>query len=194
VARRATEAGDALMDRPICAIVMPRSVIDGCSEAHWAEVREIVRTAAESAGFAADLVGMAHQAGTLEQRIVQNRDDLSIAVCDVSGKDPDVMFELGLRLALDKATIIIKDDRTHYLFDMDAIEYLEYPRDLHKPEIAAFQAKLAHSMQSAYRNAASYHRDTTSPERFVAPVPARIEERGGDEFLIGHRRVRSGRN
>jgi hypothetical protein len=33
-------------------------------------------------------------------------------LCDVSGKNANVMFELGLRLAFDNPTIIIKDDKT----------------------------------------------------------------------------------
>jgi hypothetical protein len=57
---------------------MPMSAIDGCSEVHWAEVREIVQAAAD----------------------------------------------MGLRLAFDKPTIIIKDDKTSYAFDTPPIEHL----------------------------------------------------------------------
>lgn len=155
--RSATDerAAPAPGNGPVCAIVLPGRSIDGCSGAHWAAVLEIVRTAAESAGFQADLVCTAHQAVAIEKRIIQHRDDNSIAVCDVSGKDPNVMFELGLRLALDKPTIIIKDDRTSYLFDVDDVEHLEYPRDLHKAGMADFQTKLTESLEFTYRNATS---------------------------------------
>ncbi|WP_353118770.1 hypothetical protein [Myroides odoratus] len=47
-----------------------------------------------------------------------------IVVCDVSSKNPNVMFELGLRLAFDKPTIIIKDEKTGYSFDTGVIEHL----------------------------------------------------------------------
>jgi hypothetical protein len=156
VARSTTDqrAAPAAVDRPICAIVLPGWSIDGCSGAHWAEVLEVLRTAAARAGFQADL-RTAHQGGAIEQRVLQHRDGTSIAVFDLSGKDPDVMFELGLRLALDKPTIIIKDDRTSYLFDVDGVEHLEYPRDLHKAGMADFQTKLAESLEFTYRNATS---------------------------------------
>ena len=159
----------AAAGRPLCGIVMPMSGIDGCSEAHWAAVRDIVRTAIESAGFEASLVITANDAGALEQRIIQNRHDSSIAVCDVSGKHPNVMFELGLRLALDKPTIIIKDDVTSYLFDIDAIEYLEYPHDLHKSGIAVFQKSLAYSIHSIYERAGLDQNCTTALKPFVEP-------------------------
>jgi hypothetical protein len=67
-------------NRSICGIVMPISAIDGCSELHWADVLEILTDAIEDAGFDA-----------------KN----PVVVCDVSGKNPNVMFELGLRLAFD---------------------------------------------------------------------------------------------
>jgi len=41
-------------------------------------------------------------------------------VCDISGRNPNVMFELGLRLAFDKPAIIIKDEITPYSFDTSA--------------------------------------------------------------------------
>lgn len=169
-AMRATKGGggaSADVERPLCGIVMPMSRIDGCSEAHWAAVRDFVSTAIESAGFEANLVPTADHTGAIEGRILRNREDDSIAVCDVSGKDPNVMFELGLRLAFDKPTIIIKDDVTSYLFDIDAIEYLEYPRDLHKSGIAEFQRNLTYSMKSIYQKAGLDRNCTTALTRFV---------------------------
>jgi hypothetical protein len=157
----------AAVERPVCGIVMPMAGIDGCSEAHWAAVRDILRTAVDSAGFEADLVPTADHTGAIEKRIIRTRQDDSIVVCDLSGKDPDVMFELGLRLAFEKPTIIIKDDVTNYLFDIDAIEHLEYPRDLHKSGIAQFQRKLTYSIQTQYEKTGSDQNCTTAMPAFV---------------------------
>jgi hypothetical protein len=62
-----------------------------------------------------------------QKRIVQNIYDNEMVICDVSAKNPNVMFELGMRLAFDKPAIIIKDDKTNYSFDTAPIEHLEYP-------------------------------------------------------------------
>jgi len=97
---------------PVCGIVMPISSIDGCNEAHWSDVHEILTEAIEDAGFEANLVSNADDVGIIQKRIIQNLYENPIVVCDVSGKNPNVMFELGLRLAFDKPTIIVKDDRT----------------------------------------------------------------------------------
>ena len=117
-------------ETPICGVVMPISEIDGCSESHWADVRGIIDQAVEQAGFVPNLVSEADDVGIIHKRIIQNLYDNPIVVCDVSGKNPNVMFELGIRLAFDKPTIIIKDDKTSYSFDTSSIEHIEYPRDL----------------------------------------------------------------
>lgn len=125
----------------ICGIVMPISSIDGCAETHWSEVLEIINEAIEDAGFDGNLVSNADDVGIIHKRIIQNLYDNPIVVCDVSCKNPNVMFELGLRLAFDKPTIIIKDDKTAYSFDTSAIEHLEYPRDLRFSQIVEFKKK-----------------------------------------------------
>jgi hypothetical protein len=80
---------------------MPISAADGCTEAHWSEVLEIITDVAESAGFEANLVSNADDIGIIQKRIIQNLYDNPIVICDVSGKNPNVMFELGIRLAFD---------------------------------------------------------------------------------------------
>lgn len=128
--------------RQVCGIVMPISAIDGCNETHWNDVLEIINDCIEEAGFDANLVSNADDVGVIQKRIIQNLYENPIVVCDVSGKNPNVMFELGLRLAFDKPTIIIKDDKTTYSFDTSPIEHLEYPRDLRFNKIEDFKTKL----------------------------------------------------
>jgi len=127
-------------EQPVCGIVMPISEIDGCKESHWEDVREIIEDSINSAGFKANLVSEADDGGVIHKRIVQNLYDNPILVCDVSGKNPNVMFELGMRLAFDKPTVIIKDDQTSHCFDSGIIEHLEYPRDLRFNSILSFKS------------------------------------------------------
>jgi len=87
---------------------MPISEIDGCSAEHWEDVLNILCEAIDEAGFKANLVSSSSDVGVIQKRIIQNLYNNPIVVCDVSGKNPNVMFELGMRLAFDKPTIIIK--------------------------------------------------------------------------------------
>lgn len=128
-----------------CGIIMPISAIDGCSAEHWSEVQSILIEAAASVknyDFTTMMVSEAEDIGIIQKRIVQNVYNSDIVICDVSGKNPNVMFELGMRLAFDKPTIIVKDDKTNYSFDTGIIEHLEYPRDLRFTKIVDFKQRL----------------------------------------------------
>ena len=129
-------------EKPYCGIVMPISSIDGCSASHWADVKGIVEDSIVEAGYRPRLVSDADDAGVIQKRIIQNLYHDCIVVCDVSAKNPNVMFELGIRLAFNKPTIIIKDDKTDYSFDTSVIEHLLYPRDLRFSTMVDFKSDL----------------------------------------------------
>jgi len=139
-----------------CGLVMPISSIDGCSAEHWIEVKSIITEAINSIDdydFTINLVSDADEIGVIQKRIVQNIYSSDIVVCDVSGKNPNVMFELGMRLAFDKPTVIVKDDKTDYSFDTGIIEHVTYPRDLRFTKIVSFKEKLAEKVSATIRKA-----------------------------------------
>ena len=122
---------------------MPISAIDGYPETHWNDVLAILTEAIESAGFQAQMVSTAEDVGTIHRRIVHNLYENPIIVCDVSGKNANVMFELGMRLTFDKPVVIVKDDVTSYSFDTSPIEHLSYRRDLRYAQMNEFKRDLA---------------------------------------------------
>ncbi len=169
-----------------CGIVMPISAIDGCSESHWADIQDILTEAIEDAGFDANLVSNADDVGIIHKRIIQNLYDNPIVICDVSGKNPNVMFELGLRLAFDKPTIIVKDDKTTYSFDTSAIEHLEYPRDLRFSRIVEFKQKLTEKIKATHDKAATDPTYTTFLKHFGEFTVAKLDKRevSGQEYIL----------
>lgn len=177
---------DEGQDKKICGIVMPISSIDGCNEAHWADVLEIMSEAIIDAGFEPNLVSNADEVGVIHKRIIQNLHDNPIVVCDVSGKNPNVMFELGMRLAFDKPTIIIKDNQTSFMFDTSSIEHLEYPRDLRFSKINEFKSKLSSKLLATYTRATTDESYTTFLKHFGEFKIAKIDktEVSGQEFIL----------
>jgi hypothetical protein len=172
--------------KPTCGIVMPISALDGCSEEHWTEVHDILNEAIDIAGFEPNLVSNADDIGIIQKRIIQNLYDNPIVVCDVSGKNPNVMFELGLRLAFDRPTIIVKDDKTSYSFDTSPIEHLEYPRDLRFTRIVEFRAKLADKIKNTHQKASTDPNYTTFLKNFGEFKVAKIDQKEvtPQEFII----------
>ncbi|WP_454776203.1 hypothetical protein [Janthinobacterium tructae] len=139
-----------------CGLVMPISSIDGYPAEHWSEVKAVISDAVEAISeykMTVRLVSDADDVGVIQKRIVQNLYTSDIVVCDVSGKNPNVMFELGMRLAFDKPTVIIKDDKTDYSFDTGVIEHIAYRRDLRFGSVVSFKKNLVDKVVATMREA-----------------------------------------
>lgn len=171
---------------PHCGIVMPISAIDNCAAEHWQDVKEILFDAAEMAGFEPRLVSDAEEVGIIQKRIIQNLYENPVVVCDVSGKNPNVMFELGIRLAFDKPTIIVKDDKTEYAFDTSPIEHLNYPRDLRFNRIVGFKTELAEKIAATHSRATTDPGYTTFLKHFGTFSVAKLDNRvvSKDAFIL----------
>jgi hypothetical protein len=171
--------------RPKCGIIMPISALDGYSDAHWSEVKEILEDSIETAGFEPSMVSFADEVTLIHKTIVQNLYDNPVVVCDVSGKNANVMFELGLRLAFDRPTIVVKDDKTTYSFDTSPVEHVPYPGDLRYAGIVDFKRRLTDKIKATARAAVNpnYSAFLKSFGEFTKPT---IESREvpGQEYMI----------
>jgi hypothetical protein len=163
--------------KPYCGVIRPIAEIDGLPPAHWAEIADIVALAAIEAGYEPRLVSEASYSGVILKSIVSNLYNDPIVICDVSGKNPNVMFELGLRLAFDKPTIIIKDDRTSYSFDTSPIKHLEYPRDLRYQKMVEFREKLKLAIRETASEAENNPAYSTFLRHFGEFKVARLEQK-----------------
>ena len=161
---------------PECGIVMPISAIDGCSAEHWKDVLAILKEAIGEAGFQPNLVSDADDIGVIQKRIIQNLYTCPILVCDVSGKNPNVMFELGMRLAFDKPTIIVKDTVTGYSFDTAPVEHLTYPRDLRYQRMQEFKRVLSDKLRATYERATADAGYSTFLKEFGSFKAATLDE------------------
>lgn len=134
-------------------IVMPIAPIDGCSAEHWMDIKRIIiESLASIPEYETNprIVSEGDSTGLIHKRIVEGLYSSDIVICDVSCKNPNVMFELGMRLAFDRPTVIIKDDQTGYSFDTGVIEHLQYPRDLRYKDIVEFKEQLAKKVKATY--------------------------------------------
>lgn len=144
------------MSEKHCGIIMPLSSIAECTASHWQDVRLILEDSIASAGYVPRVVSFGKEVSIIHERIVKNLYSDEIVVCDVSCKNPNVMFELGLRLAFDKPVIVVKDDLTDYSFDTSPIEHISYPRSLRFAQINQFKdelkSKIEHTVKAKQEN------------------------------------------
>jgi hypothetical protein len=159
---------------PVCGIIMPISGMDDCSEGHWAEVKDIICRSIVKTGLTPKMVNESQEVAIIHGTIVKNIFNNPIVVCDISQRNANVMFELGMRLAFGKHVVIVKDDRTDAPFDTGVIEYIQYPRDLRYSRIEEFVENLYKKITATYE---SIKKEAPSPflEHFKDVRPAQIE-------------------
>lgn len=151
------EAPAEAKKRPVCGIVRPIAASDDVyTESHWVDVHNVVAAAASKAGYELRLVSEGGT-GIIVADIIEHLYYDPITICDVSGRNPNVMFELGMRVTFEKPIIIIKDDVTPFSFDITPIKHLVYRRDLRMPSMISFQAELTEAIIGTMKAAESEH-------------------------------------
>jgi hypothetical protein len=89
------------------------------STGFFAEVlRSIITPAAQESGFT---VKTANRQGSdvIQSTILHDLMEAELVIADLTEHNPNVMFELGMRMAKDKPVVLIKAKGTGPLFDVD---------------------------------------------------------------------------
>lgn len=135
-------------DEMVCGYVMPISDTADYRAGHWEDIKSMLDEVTFSIGFKESrIVSTGLDVSTIHKRIVNNIYYDDIIICDVSSRNPNVMFELGMRIAFDKPVVIIKDNATQYCFDSGTIEHIEYPKDMRYSEIEKFKLLLKQKIE-----------------------------------------------
>lgn len=167
---------NSISDIAECGIIMPIAEIGQCNEQHWQEVLSIISETISNAGLKAVPVWLGEN-DIIQGKIISNLYSKPIAICDVSCKNPNVMFELGMRLAFDKPTIVIKDDLTDYSFDTSPIEHLLYPRNLRYSAIVKFKKDLEEKIKKLYESTRDGKEHETFLKNFAQIVPSQLDKK-----------------
>ncbi len=138
--------------KPTCGIVMPISTMDEIhNTTHWNKVLRILKEAISEVEFEPKPVWESEETNIIHKNIVQNLHDCDIVICDVSCNNPNVMFELGLRLAFDKPTIIVAEKGSKLSFDTAMIEHVMYPQNLDYYDIGIFKKEISKKIKDTYK-------------------------------------------
>jgi hypothetical protein len=127
---------------PVCGIIMPISDTPGYDPGHWLEVRKLIARAARAAGYTARMVSDNDGQDAIQRSIVKNIYHNELVICDVSSRNPNVMLELGLRMANKKPLIIIFDGEGSYPFDINIMLRVNYPKGLRHARAEEFVQEL----------------------------------------------------
>lgn len=114
-----------------CFIIMPISDPAEYESGHFKRIYEhLIVPACESANYlsvrADDVKSANHIILDILQRIVT----ADLVICDLSSKNANVMYELGVRQAFNLPVVLIKDHRTDRVFDIQGLRTVEYDEKL----------------------------------------------------------------
>lgn len=130
-----------------CFVIMPISDTEGYNKGHFTKVYEhLIKPACELAELEPDRVDDSKASDIIHRDIFNKLLNSPMAICDISSKNPNVFFELGIRLALNKPVTIIKDNKTTQVFDIGIIKYINYDSELQYGEVIKSQKDIADSL------------------------------------------------
>lgn len=132
-----------------CFVIMPIADQDGYSKGHFGHVYEnIIRPSCEMAGFNPVRADEVKETNLIHLDILKKLIEAPIAICDLSSRNPNVLFELGIRQAFDKPVVLIQEKDTPKIFDIAPLRYLEYSQEMKYHEVLTIQKKLKDAIEA----------------------------------------------
>lgn len=110
-----------------CFVIMPISDQGDYPAGHFAKVYEqIIKPAITDAGYEPYRVDENNICDAIMNKIFAAIQECPMAICDLSNRNPNVLYELGLRQAYDKPVVLIQDEKTDKIFDVSGISTVFY--------------------------------------------------------------------
>jgi hypothetical protein len=80
--------------------------------------------------------------------ILINLLEAPIAICDLSSRNPNVLFELGVRQAFDKPVVLMQESGTPKIFDIAPLRYIEYSKEMKYHDVLHIQKELKEAIEA----------------------------------------------
>lgn len=123
-----------------CFVIMP---FLSSFDAIFAAVRDAACNTVHESSFVCYWLKDVSAAGRITDDIIRGLSDAAFCISDVSGQNPNVMWETGYAMALSKPTILIGQDLNSIPFDLRSHRVLEYSPD----SLAEFQPRLVKAIK-----------------------------------------------
>lgn len=119
-----------------CFVIMPISDTDGYDKGHFDRVYDyLIKPACEQAGFKPIRADKNQKANFIVIDILKQILNSDMAICDLSSRNSNVFFELGMRQAFNLKTVLIKDTKTPRSFDIAGLRCIDYSESLRVDEV-----------------------------------------------------------
>lgn len=149
--------GGDLKKKPKAFVIMPfTEKMEGRAQGFFKEVlRSLLTPAGVAAGF---IVETANRQGSdvIQSTIVNDLLEADLVVADLTDHNPNVLFELGVRIAEDKPVVLVKATGTGRIFDVDnMMRVYEYSANLWQSTVEKDLAEITEHIKAAWERRGS---------------------------------------
>ncbi|MGX5076626.1 hypothetical protein [Enterobacter mori] len=114
-----------------CFVIMPIADHIDYEPGHFDRVyNHLIKPACIEAGYEPIRADDSKASNMIMLDVLRSIIDCDMAICDLSSRNANVFYELGLRQAFDKKTILIRDGRHDVPFDLLGFRYVNYTPSL----------------------------------------------------------------
>ncbi|KQH84644.1 hypothetical protein AMR76_17735 [Vibrio furnissii] len=139
--------------KPSCFVIMPIADQKGYDDGHFTLVYEdIIKPAIIAAGMEVEQARAdeVKNSNLIHLDILRKVIESDIAICDMSSRNPNVFYELGMRQAFDKPTVLIRDEDTMVPFDINGLRYVEYKKGMRHRDVVKAVEDLTSMLKATY--------------------------------------------
>lgn len=134
-----------------CFVIMPISDAEGYDKGHFTRIYEhLIKPAVIEAGFEPVRADETSKANFIVIDILKQILESDMAICDLSSRNPNVFYELGIRQSFNLKTVLIKDSKTIMPFDIAGIRTLPYNENLRIDEVNKVIPIIAKCIKDTY--------------------------------------------
>ncbi|AXA78102.1 hypothetical protein ACOTC8_10110 [Achromobacter xylosoxidans] len=163
-----------------CFIIMPIADADGYPQGHFKHVYDnIVAPSCVNAGYRAVRADEIKATNLIHLDILKRLIEAPIAICDLSSRNPNVLFELGIRQAFDRPVVLIQESGTPKIFDIAPLRYLEYSKDMKYHDVLRSQGELKDAIEATVAADADTGNVNSIVKLLALNQPAKIPELKG---------------
>ncbi|MGI8444940.1 hypothetical protein ACR2Q2_18505, partial [Pectobacterium versatile] len=157
-----------------CFVIMPIADVPSYDTGHFTRVyHHIIKPACDLANFEAIRADDINSSHMIVVDILKKIVECDIAICDLSSRNPNVLYELGLRQAFNKKTVLIKDNKTENIFDVQGFRYAQYDSNLRVDNVNSQVVKISEALKETINSKS----DINSVVQLLQIEPANIESK-----------------
>ncbi len=157
----------------MCFVIMP--IGDGAVYEHFKHVYDdIFADAIKNAGFTPKRADDDKSSSMIQVSIIQDIVKAPMAICDLSTRNPNVLFELGIRQAFDLPVVLVQEEGTPKIFDISTINTVEYRKERIYHQVLEDKQKILDALNATKKDT----KGINSIIRLLDIEKANIKEKG----------------